>query len=277
MKPIYYYDGKLFSEEEAAIPFSDRSLFFGDAVYDACLIRSGIPYLLDAHLDRFYNGMRALSIPSPMDREHLRATLSALSLRAGEETAFLYFQAARRAARRRHYFEEKDGAGLMICVYPFAKPQRDSVLRLILAKDTRYEYCHIKTVNLLPAVLASARARAQGADEAVFVRDGLVTECAHSNISILKDGVLLTHPTDRHILAGIARARLLDTCTALGIPVAERPFGVRELLSADEILVTSTSKIAARANEVAGRRVGMRNGTLAKRILDSLFDAYYNI
>ena len=275
MDPIFYYDGKLFKRDEAAFSFRDRSVFFGDAVYDACLVRGGIPYLLDRHIDRFFDGLHAISISPPMDRNALSSLLLSLCERADCEVAFLYFQASRCADARRHFFTERDGSRLAVTVCKFPKPDKSAVLRLILEKDRRYEYCHIKTTNLLPAVLASAKAKKQGADEAVFIRDGAVTECAHSNISILKNGTLLTHPTDTHILPGIARERLIDACRTLKIPVHERPFRARELMDADEILVTSTSKICARAGTVCGRTAGMKDARRAKEITDILFSDFY--
>lgn len=108
------------------------------------------------------------------------------------------------------------------------------------------------------------------------MRGGIVTECAHSNISILKNGALFTHPTNCHILPGIAREKLIDACKSLKIPVFEQAFGVKALREADEILITSTSKICVRASHIAGHPVGMRNDMLANRIVSTLFNDFYN-
>ncbi len=274
MNPIYYYDGKIYTAREAVIPLTDRSVFFGDAVYDACLVKHGSPYLLEAHLDRFYRGLGALRIKPRMPREELKALLCELCKKAKGEIAFLYFQAARSAPLRRHFASEEDTSHLLVSVSEMAAPDRDRPLRLILASDHRYGFCHIKTTNLLPAVLAATKAATMGADEAVFVRDGWVTECAHSNISILKDGVLLTHPKGRHILPGIGREQLIAVCKSLSIPVTERPFSVRDLYDADEIFITSSSKLCLRADTVMGRDAGMKDEKNAFRILDAVFDDF---
>ena len=271
MNPIYYYDGKIYNAGEAAIPLSDRSVFFGDAVYDACLVKNGRPYLLDAHLNRFYRSCGALQIKPKMEKEALRILLCELCRKAESDVSFLYFQAARSAPRRRHFASEEDTSHLLVSVSEIEAPTPERTLRLILTSDHRYDFCHIKTVNLLPAVLASTKAVRLGADEAVFVRDGWVTECAHSNISILKDGVLLTHPKGRRILPGIAREQLIDACEKLSIPVLERPFSVREIYEADEILVTSSSKLCLRADTVMGQSVGMKDEKKAKRLQDVIF------
>ena len=127
---------------------------------------------------------------------------------------------------------------------------------MITFEDRRFYYCDVKTLNLLPSVLASTEAEKRGCDEAVFHRGNIVTECAHSNVSILKDGVLITHPTDNLLLPGITRRHLLDACTVLGIPYEEREFTLEELSAADEIIVTSTTKLAKTAKTLNGISVG---------------------
>ena len=276
MKPIFYYDGRLYNAEEAAIPFTDRSLYFGDAIYDACLVKDGQPYLLDAHLDRFARGCGALRMRLPMPRRELSALLCELCKQAAYETEFLYFQASRGAVQRRHFASEEDSSHLLVRVSEMLLPDPGQTLSLILTRDSRYDFCHIKTTNLLPAVLASTKAMRMGADEAVFVRDGIVTECAHSNVSILKNGTLITHPKGRRILPGIGREQLLAVCAGLHIPVKERAFSVRELYEADEILITSTSKLCLRANRIFGQSVGMKDKKNAEKIIINIFENFRN-
>ena len=277
MNPIFYYDGKFCKADEAAIPITDRSVFFGDAVYDACLVKNGKPYLLDAHLDRFYRGCSALGIQPSMKKNALRALLCSLCELAECEIAFLYFQTSRAAPMRRHFATEEDTSHLLVTVSEGQMPSKEKALRLILLPDRRYDFCHIKTVNLLPAVLASTKARAAGADEAVFLHDGIITECAHSNVSILKNGMLFTHPKSRRILPGIQRAQLLLACKRLNIPVSETAFPKEALMDADEIFVTSTTKLCQRAYMVDDRAVGMKSSALALRIMDTMFSDFENI
>jgi D-alanine transaminase len=106
------------------------------------------------------------------------------------------------------------------------------------------------------------------------VRDGVVTECAHSNIAILKDGVIITHPDSPKILPGIAKKRLLSVAASEGIEVCERPFAVDELFSADEILVTSTTKICLSACEINGCVVGGKDGKILQKLQETLFFEY---
>jgi D-alanine transaminase len=122
-------------------------------------------------------------------------------------------------------------------------PSVDHFLHLVAYEDKRHRMCNIKALNLLPSVLASAFALSEGADEAVFHRGDTVTECAHSNLHIIKDGTLFTHPLGELILPGIERAHLVTVCKRLGIDVKEVPFTLQELRCCDEVLVSSTTRI----------------------------------
>lgn len=274
MEGIFYYDGKFVSHREGVIPLTDRSVYFGDAIYDACLVHRGRPYLLNAHLSRFYKGCKSLKIRPPMPKEELAQLLISICERAETEVAFLYFQASRDAEVRRHIAKPSDASHLLISLTPLSMPKKDKALRLITCQDRRYDYCNVKTVNLLPAVLASTRASIAEADEAVFIRNGIVTECAHSNISILKNGVLYTHPNGRRILPGIARRQLILSCKRLGIPVCEAPFTPKAMMQADEIFVTSSSRLCQRAATVNERPVGFKDENAARGLLDTIFEDF---
>ncbi len=274
MKTIYYYDSRRTEGDVPTVPLSDRSLFFGDAIYDACLVRNKIPYLLDRHLDRFFSGCEALSIRTQKSRTELSDLILSLCEEVCCEVAFLYFQASRSAPVRRHFSTNEDGSHLLISISEARMPRQDETLSLIFEKDRRYEFCNVKTTNLIPAVLAATRAKAANADEAVFVRNGAVTECAHSNVSILKAGILYTHPKGRLILPGIARERLILTCETLKIPVLEQPFSPADLLKADEVFVTSTTKLCLRASSIMGRPIGMKDEIRANSIQNAIFSHF---
>ena len=150
---------------------------------------------------------------------------------------------------------------------------RDTVtpMKTITVEDTRFLHCNMKTLNLIPTVLASMQAKSAGADEAIFHRGERVTECAHSNLSILReDGVLQTAPTDEMILPGVARAHLLQVCRAFEIPVCEEPFTVEEMMGAAEVIVTSSGTLCRPVGEIDGKPVGGRAPVLLKRLQDAL-------
>ena len=148
-------------------------------------------------------------------------------------------------------------------------------IKLITAEDTRFFHCNIKTLNLIPSVMAAEKAKRAGAEECVFYRPGKrVTECAHSNCHIIKDGKLITAPTDNLILPGIVRAHLIKACKKLEIPVSETPYTLDEMFDADEVLVTSSSKLCMYANELDGKPVGGKAPELLEKIRKEIMDEF---
>ena len=151
-------------------------------------------------------------------------------------------------------------------------------IKLITTEDTRFFHCNIKTLNLIPSVMAAQKAKEAGCQECVFYRPGgRVTECAHSNVHILKDGVLYTAPTDHLILPGIARAHLIRMCKSLGVPVSETPYTLKELFDADEVIVTSSSNLCLRACQIDGKPVGGKAPELMEKIRSSLLEEFYEV
>ena len=141
-------------------------------------------------------------------------------------------------------------------VRPQVIPNLNVPIRLNDEEDTRFFHCNIKSLNLLCNVMTAQRAHRAGCAETVFHRGEIVTECAHSNVSVLKDGVLYSHPNDEFILRGIAKSHMIRVCYRLDIPVLEKPFTMDFLKSADEILVTSTTKFCLSADTLNGQSVG---------------------
>lgn len=274
MSTFSFYNGKFAPTEEISIPLTDRAVYFGDGIYDAAIGRNGKIFLLDEHLDRLLGNAPKLSIPVPYEREELEEILLETVRRSGFKCYFVYFQLTRNGGARKHIAEEKFGANLLITVSELELPSAQTI-KLITFEDKRFEYCDIKTLNLLPSVLASTYAEKNGCGEAIFHRGDIVTECAHSNVSILKNGELITHPTDNHILPGITRRHLVDAAVRLGIPVNERPFTLTELFDADEVLVTSTTKLIARGTVLNGREIGGKDTDNLTRLSDALLEEYY--
>jgi D-alanine transaminase len=155
-------------------------------------------------------------------------------------------------------------------IKPITIPNLAKKIKLITMEDTRFLHCNIKTINLIPNIIASQRALEAGCHEAVFHRGETVTECSHSNVHIIKNGTFITHPADNLILRGIARGRLVLACGRLGIPVEEREFTLPELFSADEVLVSSTSTFGLCADTIDGKSVGGKAPQLLKKIQDEV-------
>ena len=273
---IAYYNGKIGSGDDITIPLSDRSIYFGDGVYDVCIGENGITFLLDEHIARLLRSAKAIGIEHKYSHNMLCDIASSVIDRSGIEKYLLYIQMTRNAKKRKHSDTACDTVNLLITVDEFTPPRKPASLKLITVDDFRYKLCNVKTINLLPAVIASSRAEREGCDEAVLVLDGYVTECAHSNISILRNGVLQTHHDCEKILPGITKAHLLSAARDLGITVREKPFGLSELYSADEIIVTSTTKLIGIANSIDGIKVGGRDPERIRKLSEAIFAEYDN-
>ena len=236
MKALAYYDGKIGAPEELTVPFYDRAHFFGDGCYDAAMAAGGTIFLLEDHLDRFYTSARLLDIHIPMEKQALGELLTQLARQVEGESCFVYWQVSRGVEPRSHTYAENLPGKLWVLVRPQVIPSPNISIRLNDEEDTRFFHCNIKSLNLLCNVMTAQRAHRAGCTETVFHRGEIVTECAHSNISVLKDGVLYSHPNDEFILRGIAKSHMIRVCYRLDIPVLEKTFTMDFLKSADEIL-----------------------------------------
>ena len=274
MECIAYYDGKTGSPETLTVPFNDRAHFFGDGIYEAAMAANGTIFLLDEHLDRFYSSAVAFDIRIPHSKDELAEVLLGLLGQVEGRTHCVYWQVSRGVAPRLHTYDEDMVGKLWVSIWPEALPDPSVPLKLITLEDRRFEYGNVKTLNLLPAVKYSQLAKAAGVDEAVLHRDGVVTECAHSNVSILKDGVFYSHPNDEHILRGIAKTRLIQHCYRLGIPVVERAFTLDQLADADEIIVTSSGNLCTFADELDGKPVGGRDRHTLRLLVNAAYGEF---
>ncbi|MBQ6784465.1 MAG: aminotransferase class IV, partial [Clostridia bacterium] len=237
MKRLGYYNGKYGPLEEMTIPMNDRVCWFGDGVYDAGPCRNYKIFALDEHVDRFFRNAAWLGVEMPLTKEEFKDLLNKLVHEMDSGDLFVYMQLTRAASvPRQHPYTEGPGS-LWVTLNPMKIPDGRVPIKLITREDTRFFHCNIKTLNLIPAVMASEAAKQAGCDEAVLYRaPDRVTEGSHSNIHIIKDGTLYTAPLDNLILPGIARAHLLRACEALGIPYVEEPYTLEDLANADEIL-----------------------------------------
>lgn len=269
LKTLGYYNGKYGELHEMEIPMLDRACYFGDGVYDATYSRNHKIFALGEHIDRFYRSAEMLGICIGETKEELAAILSEMVKKVEDGEQFVYFQATRGTGLRDHA-AAFPRANLWIMLKPCAVKDTYAPIRTITMEDKRYLYCHIKTLNLLPSVLYATEAERAGASEAILHRDGVVTECAHSNVSILKDGVVRTAPLNEYILPGTARAHLIAKCQAFGISVREEAFTLREMMAADEIIVTSAGSFCVPVSHVDGTPVGGGAPALLRKLQDAL-------
>lgn len=277
MKTLGYYNGKYDELENMQIPMLDRVCFFGDGVYDATYSYNYVIHDLKQHIDRFYRSADILEMEVPMCKRELAALLGQLVKKLDSHEQFVYFQLTRGTGIRNHVYpdKEKTKANLWIVLTPKKITDTYKTVKLITRPDTRFYHCNAKTVNLIPACMGANAALLQGADECVFHRGDEVTECAHSNIHIIKDGKFITHPADELILNGISRLNLLGKCAELGIPAEERAFTVDELFAADEVIISSCGSFCLQVSEIDGRSVGGRAQEILRSLQDGLVKDFF--
>ncbi len=276
MKELGYYNGRIGELSEMTVPMNDRACWFGDGVYEAGMCRNYHIFAIDEHVDRLYRSAGMLKINVPVPKSEMKDILNDLVHKMDTGDLMVYAQVTRGGGPRAHAFPEGP-ANLWVTLRPKTINTAEAPVGLITDEDTRFFHCNIKTLNLIPSVMANEKARRAGCYECVFVRPGgRVTECSHSNVHIIKDGVFTTAPTDNLILPGIARAHLIKACGRLRIPVSETPFTADELFKADEIITSSSTAPCVRACSVDGKAAGMRREDLFTALKNAIFEEYYS-
>ncbi len=268
MREIAWYNGIITPLSEAKVPADDRAFYFGDGIYDVATVRKGVCFALEDHLERFYTNADRLRLNMPMNRDELRALCFELlgKLDSDVEEAVLYFQASRATAPRNHAFPENAKANLYFTLKPSKFKKMGMEVSAIFEEDIRFLMCDIKTLNLLPNVLAQQKALEAGCYEVVFHRGERVTEGSHSSICYFKDGVLCTPPADELILPSITRKHYLQLCEQLGIPTRIAPFSKSDLLDADEVIIMSTTALMCRCIKIDGKPVGRKDSEILERL-----------
>jgi D-alanine transaminase len=269
---IVYLNSRFVPREEAHISPEDRGFLFADAIYEVVRFGAGRPYRLAAHLDRMRYGLTEIRIPA--DPSFFPGVASRLLAenRLENDDALVYAQVSRGAAPRYHTFPPE---GTPPTVFAYARltdpPPPPDGGRAILVPDERWGRCDIKTVMLLPNVLASQRAREAGAIEAILIKDGIAWEGTKANLFAYSAGTIRTAPKGPRILPGVTRGAAVEAAAALGFRIEERPLAVEELFAAEEVFLASTTLWTYSLTEIEGRRIGDgRPGPAATRIREAL-------
>ena len=258
-----FLNGSFREHRDATISVDDRGFLFGDGVYEVIRARGGRLFEPDAHFERLAFGLAALEIHGPgLDDPHYLHDVAAELLRRNtleQGDATIYIQITRGAAPRTHHFPPADTPPTVLVTAKAFTPPRALQERggsAITRPDVRWARCDIKTVNLLPNVLAKQEAVRAGATEAIFVRDGAVTDGASTTVFAVINGELRTPPLTNYILPGITRRVVLELAAELGIAARETMVYARDLVHADEIFVTGTTSDVQPICELDGQRVG---------------------
>ena len=271
MKTLGYYNGNVKPIEELTIPANDRAVYFGDGIYDVTYAANKKIFALDEHIDRFFNGLKALKIKPPKTKTELKDLLNELVKQQESSMQKLYWQVSRATDFRTHNFPtDNKPANLLIMIVEGKMMSKESPkFNVITLEDTRYLHCNLKSLNLLPSIMAAQRAKEADCDEAVLHRNGFVTECSHSNIAIIKNGQIKTAPCSNLILPGVTRQHLINIAKTLNVDVVEQQFSLDELLNCDEAMCTSCHMLFKGIATVNGSAIGGKNPTLLAKLQDA--------
>jgi D-alanine transaminase len=249
MSRVAYVNGRYVPHAQAAVHIEDRGYQFADGVYEACEIRDGAIIDVRRHLDRLDRSLGELRITPPLGRAGLTVVLRETARRNRVRDGFIYLQVTRGVAPRDHAFPKDTASSIVVTARATsraaAERRAEAGIAVVTVPDNRWDRVDIKTVGLLPNVLAKQAAREVGAYEAIFVDDdGFVTEGSSTNAWIVTgDGVLVTRPAEHGILRGITRGVVLEAAAAEGVRVEERAFTVAEAKAAREAFITAASTL----------------------------------
>jgi D-alanine transaminase len=240
-----WFNGQIMPLAEVRVSAEDRGFLFADGVYEAVRLYNGKPFELQAHLDRLERSCGGIRLPMPVTKGTLTAEITKLIAHSGVKDGSIYLQATRGPAPRNHLFPTQFTPTVFFFVRelaPLGPVEQVKPWTLMSVPDERWQRCWIKSIALLANILAKNAAAAAGADEAVFVDNGVVTEGASSNLFVVINGKLVTHPQGPKILPGITRDIVLDIAGRIGIAAEERPVKLDDAKRAQEVFVTSSTR-----------------------------------
>ncbi|UVI33162.1 D-amino-acid transaminase [Paenibacillus spongiae] len=273
---MFLWNGELVSEEEIQVSYNDRGYYFGDGVYEVFRIYRGQLFEKQAHMKRLYQSMHLVRIHVPWDEEALAAKLDELAADFGNGDGYLYLQITRGAAPRTHTIPDQIDPVMLGYCEPYASPisQIKQGIPAMTTEDIRWHQCNIKSLNLLPNTLARQQAKEAGAEEAIFIREGMVTEGSASNLFIVTGGVIRTHPADRLILEGITRQVIERIAEEEGIPFENTACSQDELMAADEVFLTSTTREITPVISIDNQPIGSGTPGPVTRQLQEAFNRF---
>jgi D-alanine transaminase len=275
MPELACVNGRIMPIEAAMVPIEDRGYQFSDSVYEVIATYHGRLFLLERHLDRLQKSMRDLAFP-PLSIDRLRDTILELQRQAGFDRAAVYVQISRGVAPRNHPFPHQATPQVVMTVRQPPEIPAECIregIRAITVDDIRWKRCDIKTVGLLPNVLAKQQALDAGARDAIFISaEGVVREATSSNLFIRKGDRLRTHPLTPAILPGITRAVLIEICREREIAVDEDFFNEQEMMTADEVMLTGTLTEVLPVTRINDRTIGKGLPGTMSRELRSLLE-----
>lgn len=257
--PVVYLNGEFAPLEEAKVSVLDRGFIFGDGVYEVIPSYGRKLFRLEQHLRRLQNSLDAIRIANPLtDQQWCEALERIINDNEGVDQS-IYLQVTRGKAKRDHRFPDGAEPTVFVMSTPLQSVPAEILeqgISAVTVTDIRWQWCYIKSINLLPNILLRQQAADNDAEEAILVRDGVVTEGAASNVFVVKDGVLMTPPKSEHLLPGITRDLVVELAARHELRCEQQDFDVDTLQGAEEIWLTSSTKEIMPVTQLDGKPIG---------------------
>lgn len=245
MSELLYLNGEYMPISEGRVSCEDRGFNFADGVYEVVRVYGGVPFAMREHLERQERSAAGLRFEIPLNIDEFENVCRELVERSGIKEGLIYIQVTRGASPRVHVYRKDLTPTVMAFIRPaphHPKEWRIDGAGALPQIDNRWNMCHLKTIALLPNILAKNLAHSQGCVEALFhLEDGTVTEGSASNAYIVRGGEVWTPPLGPKILPGITRSQILDVSKSIGINVHEANFTLAEAEAADEVIMSASN------------------------------------
>jgi D-alanine transaminase len=281
MSRISYLNGEFLPHEKCFVHIEDRGFQFADGAYEVTLFENGNLVDGDFHLQRLMRSLGELNIEHNFTIEELKKIqLELFSKNNFATSAYCYLQITRGVANRTPWCPKNLKNTIVATVSAkkiISSEEFTKGYTAMTHDDIRWHRCDIKTVNLLASTLVNQKAKDAGFDDAIFVRDGFVTEATYANVFIVDDKEnLITHPADNHILQGITRNRLIKIAQEKNINVIEKKFGIDEMMKACEVFLTSSTLIIRPIFQINGQEISGKKTASKPSLAKILKDDYEN-
>lgn len=269
-----YLNGEYVEESQAMVSIDDRGFLFADGVYEVVHVYHQKPFEWDRHMIRLKRSLAGIELPD-VDEKELEAARDRLIGENSADEAALYIQVTRGTQKRSHTPPPPGTIAPTILMWvrpvePILEAKIKAGVPAITVADDRWAKVWIKTIGLLPNVLAKGKAQREGAYDAIFVRDGMVTEATSANVFRVSKGIVQTAPVTNYILPGVTRAVVIELAREAGYQVVEEPFTVEMLYASDEVFLSGTLTEVLPVSRVDGRPIGQGAGPHALHLLDLL-------
>ncbi len=280
MERISFVNGQFLPHNQCFVHIEDRGFQLEDGVYEVILLKNNKLIDIDWHLERLFRSLGELEIKFNYDKIYLQEIISELSAKNNLKDGSVYLQITRGASPRQLTFPTNITPTITATISPLKiinSQDLENGLTITTHQDIRWQRCDIKSTSLLASSWIRQKTVEAGADDAILIRDGYISEATFANVFIVdKQGTLITRNADNFILQGITRNRIIDLAKKNGIVVLEKKFTVEELLQAKEVFLSSTTLLVRPVSKVDGQIIGDgRAGEISKKLL-SLYNDFIN-